>query len=101
MRDLIFASSRRTLSNKAQFYDAGFGRGLTQCQFHVCSVFRIRYNREHIQGRPGPRPGIRPALAARGRSFEDVRARKLCIARDEGVVHGIRYDIEQQFGTTL
>lgn len=43
----------------------------------------------------------RRAEAANPRWIEDVRARKLCIARGEGVVHGIRYDLEQQFGITL
>jgi peptidoglycan hydrolase-like protein with peptidoglycan-binding domain len=32
---------------------------------------------------------------------EDVRARKLCIAKGEGVVHGVRYNLEEQFGIQL
>lgn len=32
---------------------------------------------------------------------EDVRTRKLCCANGSGVVHGIRYDIETQFGIGL
>lgn len=32
---------------------------------------------------------------------EDVRTRKLCIARGEGVVHGIRYNLAEQFGIGL
>jgi hypothetical protein len=43
----------------------------------------------------------RRADAANPRWVEDVRARKLCIARGAGVVHGIRYDLEQQFGIGL
>ena len=43
----------------------------------------------------------RRAEAASPRWIEDVRARKLCIARGAGVVHGIRYDLEQQFGISL
>lgn len=43
----------------------------------------------------------RRAEAANPRWVEDVRARKLCIARGEGVVHGIRYNLEEQFGIAL
>jgi hypothetical protein len=43
----------------------------------------------------------RRAEAANSRWVDDVRKRKLCIARGEGVVHGIPYDIEEQFGITL
>jgi hypothetical protein len=43
----------------------------------------------------------RRAEAANPRWVEDVRARKLCIARGVGVVHGIQYDLEQQFGIGL
>lgn len=43
----------------------------------------------------------RRAEAANPRWIDDVRRRKLCIARGEGVVHGIRYDLEEQFGIRL
>jgi hypothetical protein len=43
----------------------------------------------------------RRAEAARARFVEDVRARKLCIASGRGVVHGIGYDLEGQFGIGL
>lgn len=43
----------------------------------------------------------RRAEAANPRWIEDVRARKLCIARGEGMVHGIRYDLKKQFGILL
>ncbi len=43
----------------------------------------------------------RRAEAANPRWVEDVRARKLCIATGEGVVHGIPYHIEEQFGISL
>jgi hypothetical protein len=43
----------------------------------------------------------RRAEAANPRWVEDVRARKLCIARGAGVVHGVHYDIGQQFGIGL
>lgn len=43
----------------------------------------------------------RRADAANANLVEDVRARKLCIARGRGVVHGVPYDIEQQFGIML
>ena len=43
----------------------------------------------------------RRAEAARPHWIEDVRARKLCIANGAGVVHGIAYDLEQQFGIAL
>jgi Putative peptidoglycan binding domain len=43
----------------------------------------------------------RRAEAANPRWVDDVRRRKLCIARGEGVVHGIRYDLEEQFGIRL
>ena len=43
----------------------------------------------------------RRAEAANPRWIEDVRARKLCIARGEGVVHGIRYDLGEQFSIKL
>lgn len=32
---------------------------------------------------------------------EDVRSRKLCIARGSGLVHGVRYDVGMQFGVGL
>ena len=43
----------------------------------------------------------RRAEAANPRWVDDVRHRKLCIARGQGVVHGIRYDLEEQFGIRL
>lgn len=43
----------------------------------------------------------RRAEAARPAWVEDVRSRKLCIARGTGTVHGIRYDLQQQFGIGL
>ncbi len=43
----------------------------------------------------------RRAEAANPRWIEDVRARKLCIARGEGVVHGIRYKLNEQFSIGL
>ncbi len=43
----------------------------------------------------------RRAAAANPRWVEDVRRRKLTIAEGRGVVHGNRYDLEEQFGITL
>jgi hypothetical protein len=43
----------------------------------------------------------RRAEAANPRWVDDVRRRKLCIARGAGVVHGIAYDLEAQFGIRL
>jgi hypothetical protein len=43
----------------------------------------------------------RRAEAANPRWVEDVRTRKLCIAKGEGIVHGIRYNLDEQFGITL
>lgn len=43
----------------------------------------------------------RRAEAANPRWVDDVRRRKLCIARGEGVVHGIHYNLEDQFGIRL
>ncbi|GAO37743.1 peptidoglycan-binding protein [Sulfuricella sp. T08] len=43
----------------------------------------------------------RRAEAANSRWVEDVRSRKLCIAKGEGIVHGIRYNLEEQFGIVL
>ncbi len=43
----------------------------------------------------------RRADAANPRWAEDVRARKLCIANGGGVVHGVHYDLEGQFGIRL
>ncbi|HTI47231.1 MAG TPA: peptidoglycan-binding domain-containing protein [Casimicrobiaceae bacterium] len=39
----------------------------------------------------------RRAEAANPQWVDDVRRRKLCIARGEGTVHGIAYDLEEQF----
>ena len=41
------------------------------------------------------------AEAANPRWVDDVRRRKLCTARGEGVVHGIHYYLEEQFGIRL
>lgn len=43
----------------------------------------------------------RRAEAAKTEWIEDVRARKLCIANGGGVVHGINYDMDGQFGVRL
>jgi hypothetical protein len=43
----------------------------------------------------------RRADAAKARWREDVRARKLCIAIGKGTVHGIPFDLEEQFGIGL
>ena len=39
--------------------------------------------------------------ASNPRFVEDVRRRKLCIAEGKGVVHGISYDLEKQYGLSL
>ncbi|NIM99121.1 MAG: peptidoglycan-binding protein [candidate division Zixibacteria bacterium] len=43
----------------------------------------------------------RRAEASNPRWVEDVRARKLCCANGRGIVHGIDYDLEAQFGIRL
>lgn len=43
----------------------------------------------------------RRAEAASPQWVDDVRRRKLCIASGEGVVHGIRYNLDAQFGIRL
>jgi hypothetical protein len=43
----------------------------------------------------------RRAEAANPRWVEDVRARKLCCANGGGIVHGIDFDLEEQFGIRL
>jgi hypothetical protein len=43
----------------------------------------------------------RRAAACRPEYVEDVRRRKLTIAEGKGVVHGIPYDLEAQFGLRL
>lgn len=43
----------------------------------------------------------RRAAAARAQFVNDVRSRKLTIAEGEGVVHGIHYNLEEQFGIRL
>jgi hypothetical protein len=43
----------------------------------------------------------RRAEAANPKWIEDVRSRKLCCANGEGMVHGIPYDLEGQFGIRL
>lgn len=43
----------------------------------------------------------RRAEASNTRWIDDVRRRKLCIASGEGVVHGIKYDLDAQFQIRL
>lgn len=43
----------------------------------------------------------RRADAAKAKWAEDVRARKLCCANGSGVVHGVEYDLENQFGISM
>ena len=43
----------------------------------------------------------RRAEASYTRWIEDVRSRKLCIANGSGRVHGVDYDIEEQYGLRL
>lgn len=43
----------------------------------------------------------RRAEAAKAIWVEDVRCRKLCIANGKGIVHGIEYDLDGQFGVGL
>lgn len=43
----------------------------------------------------------RRADAAKAQWRKDVRARKLCIADGEGTVHGICYDLAEQYGISL
>lgn len=43
----------------------------------------------------------RRAEAAKQQWIDDVRSRKLCIATGEGLVHGISFDLEEQFGIGL
>jgi hypothetical protein len=43
----------------------------------------------------------RRAEAANPRWIDDVRSRKLCIAKGEGVVHGISFNLDEQFGIGL
>lgn len=43
----------------------------------------------------------RVAESAKARYVEDVRQRKLCIANGAGTVHGIAYDLAEQFGLRL
>ena len=43
----------------------------------------------------------RRAEASNPRWIEDVRKRKLCIANGEGEVHGINFNLEEQFGIRL
>ncbi|HEY1326692.1 MAG TPA: peptidoglycan-binding domain-containing protein [Casimicrobiaceae bacterium] len=43
----------------------------------------------------------RRAEAANAQWVDDVRRRKLCIAHGEGTVHGIAYDLDEQFGIRL
>jgi hypothetical protein len=44
---------------------------------------------------------IRRAEVAASQYVEDVRARKLAIANGRGMVHGVVYDLERQFGIRL
>lgn len=43
----------------------------------------------------------RRAEATNPKWIEDVRIRKLCCANGKGIVHGIPYDLEEQFGIRL
>ncbi len=43
----------------------------------------------------------RRSEASNPRWIEYVRKRKLCIANGEGVVHGINYNLKEQFGIRL
>jgi peptidoglycan hydrolase-like protein with peptidoglycan-binding domain len=43
----------------------------------------------------------RRAEASNPKWIEDVRARKLCCANGGGIVHGIHFDLEEQFGIKL
>jgi hypothetical protein len=43
----------------------------------------------------------RRAAAARPKFQADVLARKMTIANGTGVVHGLSYNLERQFGLTL
>lgn len=43
----------------------------------------------------------RRAEASKSKWIEDVRSRKLCIANGTGAVHGINYDIKEQYGLRL
>jgi hypothetical protein len=41
------------------------------------------------------------ADATNAKWAEDVRARKLCCANGCGVVHGVEYDLANQFGISM
>ena len=43
----------------------------------------------------------RRAVASKAQFVNDVRVRKLTIAEGEGVVHGIHYNLEEQFALRL
>ncbi len=43
----------------------------------------------------------RRAEASNPRWVEDVRTRKLTIARGKGTVHGMQYDLEEDYGIRL
>jgi hypothetical protein len=43
----------------------------------------------------------RRSAAAKAQFVNDVRIRKLTIAEGVGTVHGIQYDLEDQFGIRL
>jgi hypothetical protein len=44
---------------------------------------------------------LRRSAVVNPRFIEDVRSRKMTIAEGSGVVHGVPYDLEDQFGLTL
>jgi hypothetical protein len=44
---------------------------------------------------------LRRAAASKPQFVEDVRARKLAIAEGSGLVHGLPYDLEDQFDLSL
>lgn len=78
----------------------------------ISSIVRAQILRDYEQIDPGLDPAgaevarmtivaNRRAEAANPRWIEDVRARKLCIARGGGKVHGTEIDLESQYGIGL
>jgi hypothetical protein len=74
----------------------------------ISPVVRAQINAD-FAGLPDPTDQVarmriianRRSAAARTEFVNDVRIRKLTIAEGAGTVHGIRYDLEQQFGLSL
>ena len=64
--------------------------GLTECQ---CGL-KLELEKMRIVAN-------RRAEASNSRWIEDVRSRKLCIANGSGTVHGVTYDIGEQYGLWL